>query len=66
MHNRLHAFNWEIHELTEALKADGVVDGAVGEEIGAQAFLFDFLLKHRFHVDGFEEEVPHLLRMANC
>jgi len=40
---------------------DGVVDVAVGEEVGAQALLLDLPRQHLAHTVRIVEQVPHLV-----
>jgi hypothetical protein len=40
---------------------DGVVDVAVGEEVGAQALLLDLPRQHLAHAVRIVEQVPHLV-----
>jgi hypothetical protein len=53
----------KINKLT--YDGDGVVDVAVGKEVGAQALLLDLTGQHLAHAVRIVEQVPHLAYTQN-
>ena len=56
----MHVDDVKVEHGCEHAHAEGVVHGAVGEEIRPQALLLDLLDYHLPHVLGTVEQIPHL------
>lgn len=50
----------ELEHAAERLDGEGVVEGGVGEEVGAQTLLLDLLGQHRLDVLGVGHQLPDL------
>ena len=50
----------QLKHVSEGYETERVVDGAVGEEVGAKTLLLDLLRQQRLHGHAVVEQVPHL------